>query len=142
MTKEPQDKVKDVKLSDGYIVLNKTKNNECRFLPMPSTLIIVLQKWLRFRNATQDNYLFCNIYSEKLQCTVLQSLVKRYSLKCGVSKYGLHLYRHTFITLSVRNGMSPLMLKRIRGHKTMKMLEQYYAFNPTDLINIVDEYLA
>lgn len=36
--------------------------------------------------------------------------------------------------------MSPVMLKRITGHKSMKMLERYYAFNPTDLVNIVDEF--
>lgn len=36
--------------------------------------------------------------------------------------------------------MSPVMLKRITGHKSMKMLERYYAFNPTDLVSIVDEF--
>ena len=70
----------------------------------------------------------------------MQTLVKRYSLRRGVKRYGLHLYRHTFITLSVRKGMSPVMLKRITGHKSMKMLERYYAFNSTDLVNIVDEF--
>ena len=32
------------------------------------------------------------------------------------------------------------MLKRITGHKSTKMLEHYYAFNPTDLVNIVDDF--
>lgn len=32
------------------------------------------------------------------------------------------------------------MLRRITGHKSVKMLERYYAFNPTDLVKIVDEY--
>ena len=36
--------------------------------------------------------------------------------------------------------MSPVMLKRITGYKSMKRLERYYAFNPTDLVNIVDEF--
>lgn len=133
-------KIENVKLDDGYIVLNQTKNKEPRVLPIPTTLHNVLNDWLRVRNGTKEDYLFCNIYGEQMQRSVLQTAIKRYSKKRGVDKYGLHLYRHTFITLSIRNGMSPLMLKRITGHKSMKMLERYYAFNPTDLVNIVDEF--
>lgn len=132
--------IKDINFDGGYITLNQTKSREARIIPIPSTLHLVLEEWIQVRNASKDDVLFCNIYGEPLQRSVLQSIVKRYSLKRGVKKYGLHLYRHTFITLSIRKGMSPIMLKRITGHKTMKMLEHYYAFNPTDLVNIVDSY--
>lgn len=132
--------VRDINLDSDYITLNQTKNNQARIIPIPSKLHIVLEEWIRIRNTSKDDVLFCNIYGEPLKRTVLQSIVKHYSEKRGVKKYGLHLYRHTFITLSIRKGMSPIMLKRITGHKTMKMLEHYYAFNPTDLVNIVDTY--
>lgn len=133
-------RVKDIHLDSDYITLNQTKSREARIIPIPTALHMILEEWLQVRNTCGDDVLFCNIFGEPLQRTVLQSLVKRYSLKCGVQKYGLHLYRHTFITLSIRKGMSPIMLKRITGHKTMKMLDHYYAFNPTDLVNIVDTY--
>lgn len=133
-------RVKDVNLEQGYITLNVTKNNEARIIPISSSLHIILSEWIQVRNASREDFLFCNIFGEQLQRSVLQTLVKRYSVRRGVNKYGLHLYRHTFITLSVRKGMSPVMLKRITGHKSMKMLERYYAFNPTDLVNIVDEF--
>lgn len=133
-------RIQDVSLEQGYITVNVTKNKEARIIPVPSTLHIALSEWIQVRNASREDYLFCNIYGEQIQRTVLQTLVKRYSLRRGVKRYGLHLYRHTFITLSVRKGMSPVMLKRITGHKNMKMLERYYAFNPTDLVNIVDKY--
>ena len=99
-----------------------------------------MAEWLQIRNASKEDWLFCNIYGEQLQRVVLQTLVKRYSLDRGVERYGLHLYRHTFITLAVRNGMDSIMLKRITGHKTTKMLEHYYQCNPTDLVNSIDEY--
>lgn len=133
-------KIRDVNLEQGYITLNVTKNKEARIIPIPSSLHIALSEWIQVRNASKEDFLFCNIYGEQIQRTVLQTLVKRYSLRRGVKRYGLHLYRHTFITLSVRKGMSPVMLKRITGHKSMKMLERYYAFNPTDLVNIVDKF--
>ena len=133
-------KVQDVNLENSYIVLNATKNKDARILPMPTTLYNIMAEWLQIRNAPKDDWLFCNIYGEQLQRVVLQTLVKRYSLNRGVERYGLHLYRHTFITLSVRKGMDSIMLKRITGHKSMKMLERYYACNPTDLVNIVDQF--
>lgn len=133
-------KIKDISLEQAYITLNVTKNNEARIIPISSTLHLVLNEWLQVRNASREDFVFCNVFGEQLQRSVLQTLVKRYSLRRGVKKYGLHLYRHTFITLSVRKGMSPLALRRITGHKSTKMLEKYYQFNPTDLINVVDEF--
>lgn len=129
-------KIKDVNFQNSYIILNATKNKEARILPMPTTLYNVMAEWVQIRNASNEDWLFCNIYGEQLQRVVLQNLVKRYSQKRGVERYGLHLYRHTFITLSVRKGMDSIMLKRITGHKSTKMLEHYYACNPTDLVNI------
>lgn len=40
-------------------------------------------------------------------------------------KYRLHLYRHTFITLSIKKGTSPIMLKYITGWKPTKMPDRY-----------------
>lgn len=133
-------KFKDINFELGYITLNVTKNKEARVIPISSTLHMVLTEWVQVRNASKEDYVFCSIFGEQLRRTVLQTLVKRYSLRRGVDKYGLHLYRHTFITLSVRKGMSSLALRRITGHKSTKMLEKYYQFNPTDLVNIVDQF--
>lgn len=85
-----------------------------------------------------------------------------YNIMCSditqdlINEYYLHLqqsYKATTINsyvfkisptilygVDVRKGMSPLALRRITGHKSTKMLEKYYQFNPTDLINVVDEF--
>lgn len=133
-------RIKDVDFDNAVLNLNHTKNRKARIIPIPTSLYNILHEWVQVRNVAPDDYLFCNVFGEELQRTTLQGIVRKYSLKRGIHKYGLHLYRHTFITLSVRKGMSPIMLKRITGHQSMKMLENYYAFNPTDLVNIVDEY--
>ena len=36
--------------------------------------------------------------------------------------------------------MSPLLLKRITGHQSLKMLNNYYQFDISDLTNVVDQY--
>lgn len=77
---------------------------------------------------------------EPLNRTTLQCSIVKYCKKRVVQKHSLHLFGHTFITLSVQKGMSPLLLKRITGNSDFKMLNKYYQYNPVDLVNIVDEF--
>ncbi|MPM09024.1 Tyrosine recombinase XerC [bioreactor metagenome] len=132
--------VKDVNLEQGIITLNHTKNRKARVIPIPTSLNLILDSYLRVRNATHEETVFCNIYGEPLNRTTLQCSIIKYCKRRGVEKHSLHLFRHTFITLSVQKGMSPLLLKRITGHSDFKMLNKYYQYNPVDLVNIVDEF--
>jgi integrase/recombinase XerD len=132
--------VKDVNLEQGIITLNHTKNRKARVIPIPTSLKLILDSYLRIRNATPEETVFCNIYGEPLNRTTLQCSIIKYCKNRGVKKHSLHLFRHTFITLSVQKGMSPLLLKRITGHADFKMLNKYYQYNPVDLVNIVDEF--
>lgn len=132
--------IKDVDLTNGILTLNHTKNKKARVIPIPTSLLIILSEYLRIRAGAGEECLFCNIYGEPLPRTTLQMSVTKYCKARGVKKYSLHLFRHTFITLSVRKGMSPILLKRITGHSNLKTLNRYYNFDISDLVNIVDEY--
>ncbi|WP_353423808.1 tyrosine-type recombinase/integrase [Christensenella massiliensis] len=132
--------VQDVDMDGNIIHLRHTKNRKPRIVPIPTTLRIRLAEYLRIRKGTKEEPLFCNIYGEELPRTTLQISVTKYCKRRGVEKHSLHLFRHTFITLSVRNGMSPVLLQRITGHQSMKMLNNYYQFNPADLVNVVDTF--
>ncbi len=132
--------IKDVDLDNGIISLSHTKNRKPRIVPVPSSLNLVLFEYLQTRNGSSEEPLFCNIYGEPMVRTTLQLSITKYCKKRGVQKHSLHLFRHTFITLSVRNGMSPILLKRITGHQSFKMLNHYYQFNITDLTEAVDSF--
>lgn len=132
-------KIKNVDLKNQIIILDHTKNREGRLLPVSSSLYLVLQEYLDIRNGKMGEPLFCNIFGEPLARTTLQDSVRKYCKTRGVNKTSVHLFRHTFITMSVRKGVPPLVLKRITGHKTMKMLDHYYSFDISDIVNIVDD---
>lgn len=132
--------IKDVDFDNSIINLTHTKNRKPRIIPMPSMLHIIMFEYVNCRNGLPQEPLFCNIFGEPLKRTTLQLTITKYCKKRGVNKYSLHLFRHTFITLSVRNGMSPLLLKRITGHQSLKMLNNYYQFDVSDLSNVVDQY--
>lgn len=131
-------KVSSLDLENKVICLPHTKNKKGRFLPVSSSLNDVLQEYLFIRNGADSEPLFCNIYGDKLPRTTLQMSVTKYAKARGIDKYSLHLFRHTFITKCVKKGVSPLLLKRITGHSSMKMLNNYYSFDVSDIVDIAD----
>lgn len=48
-----------------------------------------------------------------------------------------HLLRHSFITNALRAGVNPLVLSRIVGHSSLRMIEQVYSH-----LNAGDSYEA
>jgi len=131
---------KDLDLPNGYISLAHTKNRKARLIPIPSTLQAILVEYLQIRAGAEGETLFTNVFGEPLLRTTLQYCIIKHCKKCDVKKHSLHLFRHTFITLSVRKGMSPILLRRITGHSNFKILDNYYQHNITELVNIVDEF--
>lgn len=133
-------KIGNVDLVNRLLNLEHTKNRKPRMIPIPSSLYAILQEYLLARGGTPSECLFCNIYGEPLPRTTLQQSVTKYCKKRGLTRYSLHLFRHTFITESVKSGMPIVFLKRITGHSSFTQLNRYYQYNPTDLVDVVDEY--
>lgn len=133
-------RIEDVDFSNSLITLRHTKNRKPRIIPMSNTLFKVLNEYFQIRNGNQGEALFCNQYGEPLCRTTLQLGITKYCKKRGIEKYSLHLFRHTFITMSIKNGVSPLVLKRITGHSNFKMLDNYFNAEASDLVEIVDTF--
>lgn len=132
-------KIKNVNMIDRTITLNDTKNKKSRILPISMALMEALQDYFEYRGGESEEYLFCNVFGEKISQTAVQKSIKDYNLKRGVNKYSIHLFRHTFITNAVNQNVSPLILKKITGHTTMKELNRYYNASPRDIVNIIDD---
>ncbi len=131
-------KIKHLHLEDGICLLAKTKNKKQRYVPMSTTLVGVLEEFLPYRDAEPDSYLFCTIYGEQIPRTTLQYCVSKYAQKRGVSRWSLHLFRHTYATLYITNGGNPLKLKKILGHATMRQVNHYVNLNRKDLVDDID----
>ena len=43
-----------------------------------------------------------------------------------------HLLRHSFITNALRSGMSPILVAKIAGHSSLRMIERVYSHLTTD----------
>jgi len=58
----------------------------------------------------------------------------------GVERTSVHLYRHTFAKLAVKNGIDPLRLQKLLGHSTLQMTQEYVNLYGTDLQKGFNDY--
>ena len=60
-------------------------------------------------------------------------LVARATDRAGITKrVYTHLLRHSFITHALRAGMSPVLVAKVAGHNSLRMIERVYSHLTTD----------
>jgi len=131
-------KVGAVDLMNRSITVNHTKNKKARYLPISNSLAEVLEEYLNIRGGEAEDFLFPSIFNQQIARSSLQKGIKKWCNDRGVEKCSLHLFRHTFITNAVNTNCSPLILKKITGHSTMKELSRYYNASLMDVVEIID----
>ena len=75
---------------------------------------------------------------EPLTRSGVLKVVRHAAERAGIKKrVTTHLLRHSFITNALRAGMNPLILARIAGHSSLRMIDQVYSH-----LNTSDTYEA
>ncbi len=107
-----------------------------RFVPLPPALLRRIERYLRISRPsdTRREEIFLGLrrgrsgdYEPLTPSGVLQ-LVKRAADRAGIEKrVYTHLMRHSFITNCLRAGMSPILVAKIAGHSSLRMIERIYS---------------
>jgi len=63
----------------------------------------------------------------------LNSAIRRFNHKREVEKTSIHLFRHTFAKKWILNGGDPFRLKKILGHSSMQVVNEYINMFTEDL---------
>jgi integrase/recombinase XerD len=143
-------KAEDIDIENQVIKYKITKNRKQQIVPISRTLINVLSEYIqvRLQNGTEEDWLFCSRYGEKLTSNALQHSLRKYNQRRGVMKVGCHLWRHTFAKMWILGGGDVLRLQKILGHSTMDMVKEYVNlfdnelqidfnnFNPLEKFNV------
>lgn len=132
-------KVKDVDFENSVIYVRVTKNRKPLIVPLNSDILRILSEYLKFRKADNDDWLFCNIYGEKLTKSTCYHGVFEYCKERGVEHTGIHRFRHTFAKKWVVMGGSVVSLQKILGHSSLAITENYINLLTTDLIKDAEE---
>ena len=131
----------DVALAEGYINLTHTKNKKKQIVPLSSNLCVILQEYMSIRQGEPDDYLFCNIYGEKLGSKGADNALIKYCNARGVVSLGHHAFRHTFAKIAVRDcNIDTFRLQKLLGHSDIKTTEHYVNLYSADLLKDRDTF--
>ena len=132
--------VRDVDLARSLITYRHTKSRKIQILPLSSTMVSILQEYMRIRQGKPEDKLFCTIDGEPMSPRCLINSVSRYNQKRGVKKTSCHLFRHTYAKIFLLDcGGDALSLQHILGHTTLAMTKHYCNIYDADLLNNYNE---
>ena len=115
-------KIDDVDMDSQQLrVDGKTGERRARF---GSTTAAALQKYLDARRACGASSLWVIQKGTPLTTAAVQTAIRKIGARAGVAVH-IHLLRHTFATMFLRNGGDAFMLQRLMGHTTLPMTERY-----------------
>ncbi len=122
------------------------KRDTERLVPLTPSLLRRIERYMRDARAddARSSRLFLSLrrgrsgdYEGLTRSGVLQ-LVRSAAERAAITKrVHTHLLRHSFITNALRGGMNPLVLARIVGHSSLRMIDQVYSH-----LNTSDSYEA
>ena len=135
-------KMGDLNFTKYEITLQHTKNKKSQIIPMSRELKFVIQEYIKmFRGeASNDEYLFCNIGAEKLTTNALKHSLRDYNLARGVNKTSAHALRHTFAKNWILNTGDVFRLQKLLGHSTLEMTRKYVNMFSEDLKDNFENY--
>lgn len=126
----------NVDFTNKLIVLEpeQTKGNEKRIIPMNRTVEKVIRKQIT-GSMVHMNYVF-HYRGEPLKS--VDRAFKQTVQAAGIEDFVFHDLRHCCITHWRREKKDYLSIRKITGHKTMKVFERYNSFDLSDLRAVVE----
>lgn len=111
------------------------KGNKEREVYFGDTALAALKDYLRRLVGLNPPTLFVNQYGDPLTYSGLAQLLRRRGKQAGLPAHACHphVMRHTFATAFLRSGGDIFALKRLLGHESLAMVEQYLNLTRDDL---------
>lgn len=134
-------KIRDIKLSEECVEIMHTKNRKALTIPLNDEIIKIVKEYLPYRQyKSEEDYLFCNIYGRQLTKSAITQALLAYNKSKGVEHTGIHRLRHTFAKKWILAGNSVVSLRKILGHSSLEMTQNYVNILVSDLKKDVDNY--
>ena len=123
---------RNINLTKGKLRVESGKGNKDRDLAIPEYLIDLLTAWRKRR--PKSNYFLPTLKGKKLSNRYIQQMVKRYSIKAGITKkITPHTLRHTYATHYYRQTKDIETLRRILGHSDISTTTIYITLANIDV---------
>ncbi len=110
-------KWQNIDLSRRIIILEKTKTNEQRIIPLNDTLLRVLENLPR---KDDSDFVFA-----QLSGNMISVAFKKACKKAGISNFRFHDLRHTFASYLSMAGFNQRTIQDLLGHRDPRMSSRY-----------------
>lgn len=123
-------KWEQVDLKHGFILLDKTKNNTRREIPINATVKAVFQSVPRRLDITY-------VFFDNNRGKPYKDFRKRFASalrKAGITDFRFHDLRHTFASHLVMAGVDITTVSKLLGHKSLTMTLRYSHLAPAHLV--------
>ena len=132
--------VRDIDFSNSILSVRVTKTRKPLLIPLNNSMLSILNEFLKYRQHKGSNdWLFCNVYGEKLTKSTSYRMIYVYNRKREVQTTGLHRYRHTFAKQWILNGGDVVTLSKLLGHSNLNTTQNYINLLVSDLAKEVNE---
>lgn len=130
-------KIKNINLKDRSILLEKTKYSKERVVNFLSDLTPIISKLIKL---SMTGYLFTNVIrGRQLNYRDIKYFYDK-AKKAGLDYVGSHIFRHTFASTCVDNGMPITDLQNILGHSNLATTYIYVHANKDKQKESYDKY--
>lgn len=132
--------IKDLDFENNVVHVKITKNRKALIVPLSLTMVNILIEYLKYRNhKSEDEYLFCNVFGQKLVKSTCYHKLYDYNKRRGVKTTGIHRYRHTFAKQWILNGGNVVALSKLLGHSSLDITENYIHLLVSEVAKQVNE---
>ncbi len=124
-------KIEDIKMTERgnpYLHIRAYGAQPERIVPIPKKLYKLLQVYIKKHRPKVQNdegYIFITRTGRPLAVRNIRDMLKRAMDKVGIKDATINDIRNTYIVYQLRNGVDPLTLARIVGHKRLSSMERY-----------------
>ena len=134
--------LQDIDLAGGVVTVRKGKGGKDRRVPIGERAAKAVSEYLRRGRPAmrpRSNALIVNVWGLRLDSTPMALLVKRRSLKAGLTPpVTPHELRHAFATHLLENGASIRHVQAMLGHSAIQSTEIYTHVNAKHLKETLD----
>lgn len=114
---------RDVDVNAGRIVLNATKNNERRSVPLTGHALQLIRQLRKVRHIDSD-LLFPSPRNTS-RPIVIEDPWKKALRRADINDFRFHDLRHSTASYLAMNGASLIEIAAVLGHKTLAMVKRY-----------------
>lgn len=133
-------RIRDIDFDAEVVHVNVTKSRKPLIIPLNADIKKILQEYLKYRKGGADDFLFCNLYGNKLTRSTVYHSFYDYNKSRGIQKTGMHRYRHTFAKKWVTLGGNVVTLQKILGHSSLDITQNYLNLLVSDIKKDIDEF--